>query len=178
MEDRSDERHIFWNGEMFAMSGASDDHNIIESNVVSLLHVALRGRPCRASTGNRRFRALHSQKAVYADAVVICGGTVLHPGDSNAATNPSVIVEVLSGSTESFDRGEKFEYYRTFPSVRVVLFVSQKAIHVERFTRGPGGAWILHEFRSGETLGIDEIGVSLPVDELYEGSALQVGTAG
>lgn len=178
IEDRSEERHIFWDGEMFAMSGASDDHNIIETNVVVSLQNALRGRPCRASTGNRRLRAPHSQKAVYADAVVICGGTVAHPGDKNAATNPVVIIEVLSDSTESFDRGDKFTYYRTFPSVRAVVFVSQKEVHVERYTRTEGGAWMLFDFGPGETLKLDEIGVSLTVDELYEGSSLEEPAAG
>lgn len=177
IEDQSEERHIFWDGEMFAMSGASDDHNIIETNVAGFLHAALRGRPCQASTGNRRLRALHSKKAVYGDAVVICGTTILHPGDKNAATNPVAIFEVLSDSTEVFDRGEKFRYYRTFPSLRVVVFLSQKEIHAERYTRGPSGSWTLVDFGSGEILNLDEIGVSLAVDDLYERSALQVRPA-
>ena len=178
MEDLSPERHIFWDGQIYAMSGASDDHNTIESNAHLVLGIALRGRPCRASTGNRRLRALHSEKAVYADAVVICGKSIQHPDDKNASTNPVVIVEVLSpDSTEGFDRGDKFAYYRTFPSVKVVVFVVQKEIAVERHVRGPGGAWTMHAFGVGETMSLDEIGVSVHVDELYEGTPLEVAPA-
>lgn len=172
VEERSEERHIFWDGEMFAMSGASDDHNIIEGNVHGLLFVALRGRPCRPSTGNRRLRALHSERAVYPDAVVICGRAEPHPGDRNAATNPVVVFEVLSDSTESFDRGDKFKYYRSFPTVEAVVFVSQKERRVERYTRGADGTWILRELRAGEELGLDALEIALPVDAIYEGSSL------
>lgn len=173
IEDRSEERHIFWDGDVFAMSGASDAHSIIEAHVAGLLHATLRGRPCRASTGNRRLRALHSQRAVYADAVVICGGTDLHPEDRNAATNPVVIFEVLSDSTESFDRGDKFGYYRTFPSLRAVVFLSQKDTRVERYTRGARGSWTLDELGPGDLLGLDAIEVALPVNDLYEGSGVR-----
>lgn len=172
IEDNTDVRHIFWDGEMFAMSGASDAHNIIESNVIISLGIALRGRPCRASTGNRRLRALGSDDAVYADATVICGGTVTHPEDRNAATNPVVVVEVLSDSTEKFDRGDKFAYYRSFPSIREVVLISQKQVRVERFTRTASGSWLLTELREGAALALESVDVSIPVADLYEGTEL------
>lgn len=172
IEDNTDVRHIFWDGEMFAMSGASDAHNIIESNVIISLGIALRGRPCRASTGNRRLRALGSDDAVYADATVMCGGTVTHPEDRNAATNPVVVVEVLSDSTEKFDRGDKFAYYRSFPSIREVVLISQKQVRVERFTRTASGSWLLTELREGAALALESVDVSIPVADLYEGTEL------
>lgn len=172
IEDNTDVRHIFWDGEMFAMSGASDAHNIIESNVHAMLHAALRGGPCRASTGNRRLRALGSDDAVYADATVICGGTVTHPGDRNAATNPVVVVEVLSDSTEKFDRGDKFAYYRSFESIREVVLISQKQVRVERFTRTASGSWLMTELREGAALALESVHVSIPVADLYEGTEL------
>lgn len=171
-EDNTDARHIFWGGRLHAVPADGDVHNIIEANVVATLHVALRGRPCRASTGNRRLRALGSDDAVYADATVICGGTVTHPEDRNAATNPVVVVEVLSDSTEKFDRGDKFAYYRSLPSIREVVLISQKQVRVERFTRTASGSWLLTELREGAALALESVDVSIPVADLYEGTEL------
>ena len=172
-EDEAEERHIFWDGEIYAMSDASDDHNTIEPNIAGALYVALRGRPCRASTGNRRLRALHSDQAVYPDAVVICGPSIQHPRDAHATTNPTVIFEVLSKTTRDFDRGDKFAYYRSFPSVMEVVFVEQDRIGAERCTRAPDGSWIHRELGSGEDLVLSSVDVRVPLDDLYEGTALR-----
>lgn len=172
IEDKSDERHIFWDGEMFAMSGASPDHYAIETNLTGLLFIALRGHPCRPLTGNARLRAPHATRAVYADAVVVCGPVAPHSDDGNAVTNPTVIFEVLSDTTESFDRGDKFTYYRSFPSVREVVFVSQKERRVERFTRAEDATWNLRDLGPDDLLALDSVGVTIQVAELYEGSSL------
>lgn len=177
MENASNEKHMFWDGEIFAMSGASPDHYEIEMNVAGLLYTQQRNQPCRPFTGNVRLRALGSERSVYADAVVVCGPKVPHPGDGNALTNPTVIVEVLSDSTESFDRGDKFAYYRTFPSVQEVLLVSQKQMQVEHFRRAEGGSWVLRVYRDGESVVLASVGAQLAVADLYEGSSLKPPTA-
>lgn len=170
MEEVSQERHIYWDGEIFAMAGGSETHTLLETNVGALLFNALRGRPCRAHSPNRRLRPLDAERGVYADAVVICGRSQPHPEDAQATTNPVVIVEVLSDSTEAFDRGDKFALYRRFSTLRHVLFISQKARKVEVYTRSEGGVWELRDHQGGETLSLDAIDVKLAVDDLYEGT--------
>lgn len=174
LEGAAEERHIFWDGEIFATSGGSENHTALEANLVALLRDALRGAPCRAHTGNRRLRSLsRAERSVYPDAVVICGPSVPHPADHLASTNPSVVVEVLSDSTESFDRGKKFAYYRTFPTLRSVVLVSQHEVRVEHFHRPEGlDTWAITELGPGEALELPDIRATLPLDEIYEGVVL------
>ena len=163
IEAQSEERHIFWDGEIFAMAGGSLGHTRLESNLHGLLFIALGGRPCHPYTGNQRLRAPEGDRAVYTDAVVICGRRETHPDDADAVTNPVVVFEVLSKSTKAFDRGDKFAYYRTFPSLRAVVFVSQKTAHIERYSRDERGVWTLTDIGRDDTLDLPEIGVSLVV---------------
>ena len=169
LEAASQERHIFWDGEIFAMAGATVKHYTVESNLHGLLFTALRGRSCRPYTGNRRLRAMDSERAVFADVVVVCGSMITHPEDATATTNPTIVFEVVSKSTEAFDRGDKFTYYRMFPSLRSVVFVSQKAMHVERYIRGEDGAWSLRDIGPEGVLELPEIGVRLALKDVYDG---------
>lgn len=166
------ERLIFWDGEIFAMAGGTVSHATLETNLVGLLVSALRGKPCRPFVGNQRLRAPDSERAVFADALVVCGPVRTHPGDATAVTNPVIVFEVLSKSTEAFDRGDKFAYYRTFPTLRSVVFVSQKDKRVERYTRGPDDDWTLRDLGPDSVLDLSEIGVRLALQEIYEGVSL------
>ena len=169
-EEQSNERHIFWEGELFAMSGGSQDHYALESKIHGLLFAGLGTGPCRAYTGNMRLRPLDGDDAVYADAVVVCGPREPHPEDPGAVTNPSVIVEVLSPTTERFDRGDKFTYYRSFPSIQHVVFLSQKALAVEHYSRQTDGTWRLTDLRPGDALAL--LGLSLRVEDIYADTSL------
>lgn len=169
-EEESNERHMYWEGEIFAMSGGSQDHYALESAIHLLLGIALGNGPCRAYTGNMRLRPPDGEDAVYADAVVVCGPREPHPEDPGAVTNPSVIVEVLSPTTERFDRGDKFTYYRSFSSIQHVVFLSQKALAIEHYSRQPDGAWRLRDLHPGDSLAL--LGVSLRVEEIYADSSL------
>ena len=172
LEATSDQRHVFWDGEIFAMAGGSVKHDTLESNLHGLLFTALRGRPCRPYTGNRRLRALDSERAVFADVVVVCGPMSTHPEDATATSNPTVVFEVLSKSTEAFDRGDKFSYYRTFPTLRSVVFLSQRAVHVERYIRGEGDDWNLRDLGLTGVLDLPELGTRLSLAEIYDGVPL------
>lgn len=172
IEDASDERHDFWDGEMFAMSGASPDHYALESAIHGALFSQLGKNPCRAYTGNMRLRSLDSDNAVYADTVVVCGPRQVHPDDPCAITNPSVVVEVLSPSTEAYDRGAKFALYRGFPSITDVVFVSQQAIAIEHYSRDPAGGWRLTDLGRADALAFPALGVSIPVEAIYADTAL------
>lgn len=169
MEERSDERHFYWDGELFAMSGASPRHYEVEANLVVQVHRALEGRPCRPYTGNVRLRSVAlDSRCAYSDAVVVCGRLNTHPEDHNAVTNPTVVFEVLSPSTERFDRGDKFAWYRSFDTLRSYVLVSQERVQVEHFHR-EGDLWTLRVHGPGDLLTLPDLEVSVPVDAFYEG---------
>ena len=176
-EATAEERHMYWDGEVFAMAGASMTHTLLESNVHAHLFLALRGHPCAPFTGNQRLRALGTDRSVYPDCVVVCGKREAHPEDAQAATNPAVVVEVLSDSTEAFDRGDKFAYYRSFASLQELVFLSQKAVRVERYRRGADGDWTLRDLGPGEALELASVGVTVAVDDLYAGADFGEGAA-
>ncbi len=178
MERVSEERHTFWDGEIFAMAGGSWNHSLLETRISALLVGALEGRPCRALNGNRRLRSPQlSDRAVYPDVSVICGKNQPHPDDPDASTNPVVVIEVLSPTTEQFDRGKKFAYYRTFPSLRSYVLVYQDEVTVEHFSRD-GELWTFRPLGRGMTLHLQELEVQLLVDEIYQDTELLAPAAG
>ncbi len=105
-EESSETKHEFWNGEIFAMSGGSFAHALIAGNIARHSGIQLAKKPCRVYPSDTRIRPEHTDNAAYPDVSVFCGAPLAHPNDKNAATNPKVIVEVLSDSTERFDRGD------------------------------------------------------------------------
>ena len=169
LEQGSQEKHTYWDGEIFAMAGASQEHYLLESRLVVRLGMQMVGKPCQPYTGNVRLRQIDSDKAVYADAVVVCGRLSMHPDDPQAATNPTVVMEVLSDSTEVFDRGAKFAYYRTFPSLQSFVLLSQAAPRVEHYRREADGRWVIEDLGVDDTLHLPSVDAHLAVREIYEG---------
>lgn len=168
-ENAADRKHEFINGQMVAMSGASFRHVAIVTNLVAAMHSRLRGGPCRALSTDLRVNVPATGLYTYPDVLVICGPIDRHPKDSKTARNPSVIVEVLSDSTEAYDRGAKFAHYRSIPSLRSYLLVDQHEPHVERFDRLDDGDWRMHEAVGLEgTIEIPTLQVTIPMRELYE----------
>jgi Uma2 family endonuclease len=167
LELQSEERHEFLDGEMFAMSGASAEHNDIVWNIASSFHSQLRGRPCRASIADMRLQVRETGLYTYPDIVVVCGERRFAEPDT--LLNPTLIVEVLSPSTEAYDRGRKFGHYRTIETLQEVVFVAQDRVNVERFSRQPAGAWLLSEARRLEDqLPLPSIGCQLSLSAVYE----------
>ena len=169
MQARSEERLMFWDGEIFAMAGGTIQHSTIQTNLVALLWTALRGQPCRPFVGDQKLRALDSERVVYADGTVVCGSPSPHPDDASALTNPVVVFEVLSKSTEAFDRGDKFVYYRSFPTARAIVFVAQRTQRAEVYHRDEHDVWRLHDVGPTDDLDLPEVGVRIPLSALYEG---------
>ena len=165
VERKSDVRHEFIDGDILAMSGGTPRHALLIANVTGVARSALRG-PCRAYSSDLRVRVPETARATYADVTVVCGPIETHPEDPDAVTNPSVLVEVLSPTTERDDRGEKFAQYRKLPSLRDYVLVAQEHRRVEHFRRAEGGAWTLVERGPGERVELS-IGASLDVDEIY-----------
>src|SRR5438270_5964929 len=133
-------------GETFAMSGASRRHVLIATNLSSDLRQALRSSPCKVYAADLRVAVDPSGLYTYPDIVVTCGEERFHDEQFDTLLNPTVIIEVLSDSTKDYDRGQKFEAYRSLESLQEYLTVAQDRVHIEQCTRQPHGRWVLTEF--------------------------------
>jgi Uma2 family endonuclease len=162
----SEIKHQFVDGEVFAMSGGTPEHAAIIQNIGRDLGALLRGRSCRPFSSELRIRA--GEMVTYPDASVVCGRIERDPEDDSTVLNPTVIVEVLSDSTEAFDRGRKAEFYRKVSSLQEYVLVSQHEPHIESYRRSEQG-WVLSEAGKGQKLRIESIEAELDVDSIYEG---------
>ena len=167
VEEMSGVRHEFVDGQIFAMAGGTPEHAALSASAVVLLGSKLRGKPCRPYSADLRIRVLATGLATYPDAAVICGEPVRDPSSPTHVTNPTVIVEVLSPSTEEYDRGEKREHYQQIEALREYVLISQKQRRVEVFRRVENG-WTHHVFDAGSTIDIPSLGIALSTDELYD----------
>jgi Uma2 family endonuclease len=162
-------RHEFYRGELFAMSGVSISHGRIVMNLGSELRVALRNSPCEVLGPDSRVRVSSTGLYTYPDLLVACEPLEFDDDQRDTLLNPRVIVEVLSRSTEAYDRGTKFAHYRSLPSLREYVLVSQDQPLVERYTRRPEESWELREFRGLETqFDLTAIPFRAPLSVLYE----------
>lgn len=175
-EAAADSKHEFVEGRIFAMAGGTAEHAAIVAAVTAQLWMQLRGKPCRVYSADLRVRMQVVDVAAYPDVTVVCGELIPDAQDHHSATNPSVIVEVLSNGTEAYDRGNKFAYYRTIPTLQQYILVAQQKILIERYVRNPDNTWTLTTFGSGATAAISAIDCALSVDELYEGLTLREST--
>lgn len=169
LEERSEEKHELVEGEMYAMSGGTPRHALLQSELNFRLRLALDGRPCRLYGPDLRLYFTDLGETAYADAVVICGKLVVASVDPNAATNPTVVCEVLSPGTEAYDRGRKFEKYRGLPSVKEYVLVAQDRALVEVFRREADDSWTLRTYGAGKHIELASIDVRIGIDDLYLG---------
>jgi Uma2 family endonuclease len=167
VEETAGDKHEYLRGEVWAMGGGSPEHGALAASIIALLGSALRGRPCRVFSSDVRVRILATDLATYPDVSVVCGHLERAPDDAHAITNPVLLVEVLSDSTEAYDRGEKAAHYRRIPSLREYLLVAQHEPRLELFRRGQDGHWELHEAGPGESLALRSVGARLDTDEVY-----------
>ena len=168
--DRAAEvRSEFLDGEMWAMSGGSMRHARLAVNISGELHNALRGSNCQAFTSDLRVRVMPRRMYAYPDVTVVCGKPVLADERQDILLNPAVIFEVLSPTTEKYDRGAKFRYYLAIDTLKDYILVDQFAMRVEQYTRGTAGAWTFRAYQQAEDeLKIDSIGVALPLARIYD----------
>jgi Uma2 family endonuclease len=168
IERRATERHEYYRGEMFAMSGASREHNLIAGNLARALGNRFVGRPCETYTSDMRVRIDRSGLYTYPDVVVVCGEPRFLDAEVDTLLNPTVLMEVLSKSTEAHDRGFKSASYRLIPSMWQYVIVAQDRMAVECYTRR-GEVWELSDARGAEaTLRLESLGVEIPLSEVYE----------
>lgn len=161
-------KHELWDGEVFAMSGASLGHNRIVRNLVRHLGNALAGMGCEVLPSDMRVRIGLRNRYVYPDVTIVCGRPQLE-GEADVLRNPNLVVEVLSPSTEAFDRGDKFAGYRSLASVHEVVLVSQDERRVECYTRQLDDSWILRERTGVGAVQLGPLAEPLPLAWIYEG---------
>jgi Uma2 family endonuclease len=175
IEQSSPLKHEYLRGEIFAMPGASIAHNEITANLLTLLRTALRTGPWRAYASDLRV-ATPSGLLTYFDLAVICGTIDLLPGRPDTATNPVVLIEVLSEATHAYDRGQKFVAYKTLPSLKEYVPIEQHRIGVEHWRRR-GREWTSRTIsRSTATLSLAALRLPLPIREIYRDVDLIAGS--
>lgn len=159
----------YFAGTVFAMAGGSEAHNVIVSNVVAALHGQLRRRQCTVYPSDMRLRIPATGLYTYPDVSVVCGAAQFDDDHRDTLLNPTVIIEVLSPSTESYDRGKKFQNYRTLPSLQEYLLVAQDGYHIEHYVRQPNNQWLLAEANDPTTtLHLSALGCDLTLADVYE----------
>lgn len=167
-EEKSLTRHEWIDGVIYDMSGGTPDHAGLGATIGRLLGNQLAGKRCRVFTSDLRIRVAATRMSTYPDVSVVCGRLERDPDSATAVTNPTVLVEVLSDSTEAYDRGEKFAHYRRIPSLREYVLVAQDPPLIEVFRKNEAGQWVLvAEAGPGQQAVLESIGCALGVDEAY-----------
>lgn len=166
-ERTSDVRHEFADGEIFAMAGGTYEHTTVAANIITELRNALRGRKCSVQTSDMRIHIPSRGHYIYADALAVCGRPVFVDDKHDTLINPRVVVEVLSPSSEEYDRGAKFALYQTLPSVMHYVLAAQDKPCIEVFTRKADGTWDLRKYGPGDRLALVALEISIAVDEVY-----------
>lgn len=166
-------KHEFLDGEIVAMAGGTVEHSALATACSALLLMHLRGTPCHAHASDLRIRIREANVSTYADATVLCDPVARDPESPTHVTNPRVVLEVLSPSTEDYDRGEKREYYQMLPSLQEYVLVAQDTRRVEVWRRD-GDGWQHSAHGAAERLRLGSIDFELDVDELYRTAGVDV----
>lgn len=165
-EENSPIKYEYRDGEVYAMAGASNTHVIITGNVFAILRNHLRGSGCQAYISDTKAHIESINTYYYPDVIVSCNqkDKAFH----NFLRYPCLIIEVLSPTTEAFDRGDKFADYRKLPSLQEYVLVSQNRINVEVFRRNTEGQWVLYSHEPGENIHLESINFNCPIEDVYE----------
>jgi Uma2 family endonuclease len=170
-EQTSEQKNEWLDGGIFAMAGGTPEHSALAAAIIGQLIAQLKGKPCRVFSSDLRIRVTETGLTTYPDISVVCGALIVDPEDPNCATNPTVIVEVLSSSTESYDRGRKFGHYKQMESLQHYVLVSQDRPYIEWFTRAPkeagNGVWLHRSAAENDTVLLDAIECHLVVAEIF-----------
>ena len=169
-ERESLEKHEYFGGKIFQMAGASDEHNTISGNAFASLHFQLKKRPCKSYQSDMRVHIPKTGLFTYPDIAVVCGKPVFLPdGQLDTLTNPILIIEVLSASTEGYDKGVKFDNYRSLESLREYVLISQDAKRIICYTKQSNESWVLMDFIGDKTeIELSSIECTLTMDDIYD----------
>ena len=168
MERQATQKSEYVNGRIYAMTGASRAHNRVVLNLAAALHGQLRGGPCEAYVSDMRVKVSETGLYTYPDVVVACGEPRFEDAHVDTLIDPTAIIEVLSDSTEGYDRGAKFAHYRRLASLQEYVLIAQDTVRVERYVR-EGERWVLTEIAgSAEALTLTSVGCTIPLRDIYE----------
>ncbi len=168
-ERKSEERHEYFDGAIFAMSGARRNHNKVATNISGLIWQHLKGVDCESYSNDMRVFVPKTGLYTYPDVVVVCGEPQFQDKVFDTLLNPTLLIEVLSESTESYDRGKKFQHYRSIESLREYVLISQDEARIEKYVKSGDGFWVL-----SEAVGLDSeiefssIECRVALDEVYD----------
>jgi Uma2 family endonuclease len=165
-EHAQPERHEFVDGEVFALAGAEDRHVTVSGNLYIALRQHLSGSPCRTYMGDMRVHVAAVNSYFYPDVVVTCSPADL--ASSSVKTEPTLLIEVLSPSTASYDMGLKFAHYRRLPSLQEYAWVDLDSRTANVYRKGPDGLWVLHPFGAGETVALASVALEITAAKLFE----------
>ena len=159
----------YFNGEIFAMTGATEAHILIVTNLMRELSTKLRRRPCRVYSNDLRVRVSPTGLYTYPDVVAVCGERKFYEKQKDTLLNPTAIFEVLSKSTQDYDRGQKFEHYRTLDSLQEYITIAQDRVHVEHHARQNDNRWLLTEMNALDgLLHLPTLGCEIALTDVYE----------
>jgi Uma2 family endonuclease len=170
LDAKSAERLEYWQGEIFSMSGASEEHAEIEGNLMAFLKPNLTARVCRIFPADMRIKVPSMPPYRYGDLSALCDKAQFEEiGGVDALTNPALIIEILSPSTEAYDRGDKFTHYKSIPSFCEYLLVAQHRPHISQFVRQSDGSWLQREFNDlADVVKLSTLDCELPLSEVYQ----------
>jgi Uma2 family endonuclease len=170
IEKSAERKSEFHNGEMFLMAGASWEHNLISQSLSSELYLRLKGSECQVFHSDLRVKVDRTGLYTYPDVLIVCGTPEHAPENRDTLVNPKVVFEILSDSTERYDRTTKFRHYKQLPSVLEYVLVSQDEPLVERFERQEDGTWAQSDFVGLEVeVALATVPVSVPMADIYRG---------
>jgi Uma2 family endonuclease len=169
LEEQAEFRSEYHDGEIVAMTGGSINHNRIVGNLSSALKFALKGQAREVFTNDLRLWLSQYRRYFYPDLMIVAGEPLFHENRSDTITNPIVIVEVLSKSTSSYDRGEKFRYYRSVAELREYILIDQYSFYIEQFVKTSEDEWLFSDRTSGDDLlTFSTLDLQIPLQEIYE----------
>jgi Uma2 family endonuclease len=164
------DKHEYYKGEVFAMSGASIKHNIIFSNSFGNLVSKLNGKNCKPFGSDLRVHIPKQTLYTYPDISIICGEIETTDDKFDTVTNPSVIIEILSESTRNYDKGNKFTLYRNIASLKEYILIDSESIMVEKFIKNADNSWQLTEYKSlNESFKIETVAIEMDLETIYNG---------
>lgn len=172
-EKVSIEKHEYYKGEIFAMAGAGNRHNVIFKNVYLAVGIALKGKKCQPYGSDLRIHIPENTLYTYPDISIICNDFISSPDDEDSAVQPTVIIEILSPATRNYDRGEKFMLYRDIKTLKDYILIDSESIHSEVFSINQNNLWELKEYKhTSDNLIISSIHFAMALHDIYEGTKL------
>lgn len=172
-ERESTERHTYYAGEIFAMAGASYEHNVIEDNMRIAIGNFLKDKSCRSFGSNLRVHSPGQAFYTYPDILVICNGPKFLPDTFDTVTNPSILIEILSEGTADFDKGLKFDLYRRIATLQEYLLVDSRRVHLMHYVKNGDSSWTMHEYSNrADLLLLKTIEMPLSLADCYTGLEL------